>query len=72
MGTISFTPTDGNQGPSAGGNIDNGEYEIPKKLGPVLGMNLVTITGTEDTSQNSHTSVARHDIGLLGRPPQHV
>tara|TARA_B100000029_G_scaffold357832_1_gene350625 strand:+ start:22 stop:192 length:171 start_codon:yes stop_codon:yes gene_type:complete len=51
MGTISFTPTDGNQGPSAGENIDNGEYEIPKKLGPVLGMNLVTITGTEDTSQ---------------------
>ncbi len=51
QGTISFAPTDGNEGPSAGGNIENGQYDIPIKLGPVLGMHLVAITGTQETGQ---------------------
>jgi len=50
-GSISFTPTDGNTGPTAGGTITNGSFDIPKDRGPVVGMNIISINGSEKTGR---------------------
>ncbi len=34
-GTIEFTPIDGTPGPSTGGNIKQGQYEVPAHVGPL-------------------------------------
>lgn len=44
-GSISFHPTDGTEGPEAGGIIKDGKYDIPASQGPVVGMNKVVIRG---------------------------
>jgi hypothetical protein len=50
-GTISFSPTDGNNGPTAGGSIKNGSYSIHAGKGPAVGWNLVTISGARKTGK---------------------
>jgi hypothetical protein len=50
-GTISFSPTDGNNGPTAGGSIKNGAYSIYGEKGPAVGWNLVTISGARKTGK---------------------
>jgi hypothetical protein len=50
-GTISFSPTDGNSGPTAGGSIKNGSYSIHGEKGPAVGWNLVTISGARRTGK---------------------
>jgi hypothetical protein len=50
-GTISFSPIDGNSGPTAGGGITNGSYSIHAGKGPAVGWNLVTISGARKTGK---------------------
>jgi hypothetical protein len=50
-GTISFSPTDGASGPTAGASIENGVYSISGDQGPAKGMNLVAIYGGRKTGK---------------------
>jgi len=50
-GSISFSPTDGNDGPTAGGRITNGKYEIGLEKGATPGKNLVAIRGMKKTGR---------------------
>jgi hypothetical protein len=43
QGSISFLPAEGNAGPSAGGVIANGRYDIEKKDGPILGKTRIEL-----------------------------
>ena len=45
-GTIVFLPGDGVQGPSAGGEIRKGAFELPRDVGPVPGMHRIEIRAT--------------------------
>jgi hypothetical protein len=42
-GSITFVPTDGSQGPTAGGAIRDGKFEITKFDGPIVGKNRVEL-----------------------------
>ncbi len=42
-GSIAFFPTEGTKGPSAGGVIFEGKYDIPADKGPTVGKNRVEI-----------------------------
>ena len=44
-GTIVFRPTGTTQGPTAGGEILDGKYFIPRKAGPAAGENIVQFVG---------------------------
>ena len=50
-GSISFVPADGTQGPSAGGVITAGEYDIAKADGPLIGPHRVRIIATRKTGR---------------------
>jgi hypothetical protein len=50
-GTITFIPTNGNKGPSAGGTIENGKYRIESDKGPMVGENKVAILGRKKTGR---------------------
>jgi hypothetical protein len=50
-GTISFSPTDGNNGPTAGANIKDGCYSIDAAKGPATGWNRITISGAKKTGK---------------------
>jgi hypothetical protein len=50
-GSISFFPADGNQGPSTGGIIKNGQYSIPAAEGAIVGKNRVEIRGFRTTGK---------------------
>jgi hypothetical protein len=51
QGTISFLPAEGNTGPSAGGIIANGRYDIKKQDGPVLGKSRVELRSWKKTGR---------------------
>jgi len=50
-GAISFLPAEGTEGPTAGGTIEAGKYDIPKANGVVVGKNRVQITGNRKTGR---------------------
>jgi hypothetical protein len=50
-GSISFFPTEGTAGPSAGGIIHDGQYQIPRAQGVIVGRNLVEIRGFRQTGK---------------------
>jgi hypothetical protein len=50
-GSINFFPAGGAEGPSAGGTIAHGTYDIPKASGPVVGKNRVEIRGVKKTGR---------------------
>jgi len=50
-GMINFFPVEGTPGPSAGAEIKNGEYHIPRKAGVVVGKNRVEIKGFRKTGR---------------------
>jgi len=50
-GTISFVPTDGNEGPETGGAINDGRYSISVAQGAVIGKNKVIIRGFRKTGR---------------------
>lgn len=50
-GSIAFLPTEGTQGPSVGGTINQGRYLIPVEEGPVVGTYRVEIRATRETGR---------------------
>jgi len=50
-GTITFTPAQGTQGTTAGGDIVDGYYDIPEPKGPVAGKNRVAISAQVKTGK---------------------
>jgi hypothetical protein len=50
-GTILFTPIQGARGSVAGGQIENGQYQIPAANGPALGWNRVEIQAMRNTGR---------------------
>jgi hypothetical protein len=52
-GTISFTPTEANPGPSSGGTIADGEYVVPRSQGVAIGTNTVRIRSTQPTGRKT-------------------
>ena len=51
QGSIRFTPVQGTKGAVSGAAIENGEYSVSKAMGPVVGTNLVQITGSRKTGK---------------------
>src|SRR5437762_3528952 len=53
-GTIEFLPRDGTPGPSTGGVIKEGKYDVPAKVGPLTGKSyLVSITAMAKTGKTA-------------------
>ena len=50
-GMINFYPVEGTPGPTAGAEIKNGEYHIPRSAGVVVGKNRVEIKGFRKTGR---------------------
>jgi len=50
-GAISFLPAEGTEGPTAGGTIEGGKFDIPKSNGVVVGKNRVEITANRKTGR---------------------
>jgi hypothetical protein len=50
-GVIGFIPTEGNTGPTAGGSVVDGKFDVDDDMGPVLGKHLVSISGTRPTGR---------------------
>src|SRR5262245_49224594 len=50
-GSINFFPAGAAEGPTAGGVISKGLYDIPKESGPVVGKNRVEIRGVKKTGR---------------------
>ena len=50
-GSITFRPTAGNDGPTAGGAIANGQYHVVRAKGVTLGKNQVVIQSTVKTGR---------------------
>lgn len=61
-GSISFVPTNGNTGPTAGGSIVNGRYSIAAAKGPAPGWNLVVISGSKKTGKKVPSGVVPQAI----------
>jgi hypothetical protein len=51
QGAITFQPTEGTEGPSAGGAVTDGKFDIPRENGVVVGKNRVEITGNRKTGR---------------------
>ena len=58
-GAIIFYPTAGTQGPSAGGQINDGKYAISTKNGPIVGKNRIEITGSKHTGETTRISTGQ-------------
>jgi hypothetical protein len=67
-GMITFFPTDGNGGPSAGAVITNGTYRIPRAQGAAPGRNRVEIRGFRNTGRKArtHGQLADERVPALG------
>lgn len=50
-GSINFFPAGTAEGPSAGGVIEQGKYDLPRERGPVVGPNRVEIRGVKKTGR---------------------
>lgn len=51
IGSITFVPIGENKGPTAGGVIENGKFDIPAERGPFVGENRVQIVGEKKTGR---------------------
>jgi hypothetical protein len=49
QGTITFVPASGNAGPTAGGAIIDGKYNVPKAVGPLVGRQRVELRAWRKT-----------------------
>ncbi len=58
-GVINFFPTEGTKGPSAGGIIVDGRYEVGGEKGVMVGTNRVTISSQQKTGRK---------VSRFGRP----
>jgi hypothetical protein len=70
-GSISFSPTEGNDGPTAGGKITNGSYAIDSEKGVVPGKNRVAIRGMKKTGRQVTRYTEPEDEIVQFLPPEY-
>ena len=58
-GAITFYPTEGTQGPTAGAEVKDGQYDLPERSGPVVGKNRIEITGSKSTGRTTRISTGQ-------------
>jgi hypothetical protein len=58
-GSILFTPIEGARGSVAGGEIENGRYQLPSKIGPAIGRSRVEIRAMRKTGKMVPKAFAR-------------
>jgi len=58
-GAISFLPTAGTKGPTAGARITEGRYQLKESDGPVVGKNRVEVTGSRSTGKTTRISTGQ-------------
>ena len=51
QGSIEFFPIEGTKGPSTGGSIHDGRYEIAREKGPAVGRNRVEIRAFQSSGK---------------------
>lgn len=66
QGSIVFIPADGHSGPSAGGIINGGQYQIESDNGPVPGPHRVEIRATRVSGTTTVKGVDGTNGGLSG------
>ena len=64
-GAITFTPVDGGQGPTAGGDIVDGIYDIPEPKGPIVGKNRVAISAPIKTGKKVPAPPVAGPAGMM-------
>lgn len=74
-GAITFTPVQGRQGPTAGGDIVDGVYDIPESKGPVVGKSRVAIRAPVKTGKMIPAPPVAGPAGMMDEilesiPPQ--
>lgn len=63
-GVINFFPVDGTTGPSAGGPIKDGAFDLDDREGPVVGTNRVEIRGFRKTGKTYRDEMFRKDVDV--------
>ena len=58
-GSIAFEPTAGTRGPSAGGDIIEGRYQIATPVGPAIGTHVVRVSALGQTGRKVLNAVNR-------------
>jgi hypothetical protein len=58
-GSILFTPIEGAHGAVAGGEIENGRYQLPALRGPAIGLNRVEIRAMRKTGKMAPKAFGR-------------
>ena len=58
QGSITFVPTSGTKGPTAGGSIAKGRYSVPAAKGPVVGRYRVEIHAPRNTGKKIQAPMA--------------
>jgi hypothetical protein len=71
QGVIEFFPAGDNTGPSAGGTIENGQYEVASAKGVAVGTNKVTISSVQKTGRSIQSKDAVHEERLEAIPPRY-
>ena len=61
-GVIQFLPVEGTVGPEAGGVISNGQYDIPRQRGPVVGKNRVELRASKKTGRKIQDPTGRPGV----------
>jgi hypothetical protein len=61
-GVIQFLPVEGTIGPETGGVITNGQYEIPRNRGPVVGKSRVELRASKKTGRKIQDPTGRPGV----------
>jgi hypothetical protein len=70
-GSISFRPTEGNEGPTAGARITDGKYQVAREKGVSTGKNLVQIRGMKKTGRKVARYGHSEDEMIQFLPPRY-
>ena len=58
-GVIQFLPVEGTVGPETGGVITNGQYDIPRERGPVVGKSRIELRASKKTGRKIQDPTGR-------------
>jgi hypothetical protein len=71
QGAITFFPAPGNKGPSAGGTITNGRYDVASAKGVAIGANKVMISSVQPTGRKIPSAGTNYDERLEAVPAKY-
>jgi hypothetical protein len=61
-GVIQFLPVEGTVGPETGGVVVNGQYDIPREHGPVVGKNRIELRASKKTGRKIQDPTGRPGV----------